>query len=143
MFDNVTLYYLNQIGITPWINKECGFKTRDIIPPEAPSGVKLVVITDSHVTTKAHLLLKRILNYLDVSEHELLVTTLDSQKSLIPGARSPLAVLALGLDGISLNELMLNCPVFNGTSPDYLLKNPFAKKKILKNLHDIKKLISK
>jgi len=54
MYSNLNLYYLQQLGITPWISK-------DTIQQDS---VKLAVLVRSTASTKAQAFVKRVLSFL-------------------------------------------------------------------------------
>lgn len=152
MYSNLTLYYLNQMGINPWIKKETysNIVNRSVIN-SINSSIKLVVFISSNQSDKARILFKRMMSFINVGMEELLIINVDS--SVIGDRHSqewkeqlknkkPLATLVLGVNTIDLSGLNFGCPVISGMEPDFLLKQPKEKKNIFKVLNYIKDLIN-
>ncbi|MDP3269130.1 MAG: DNA polymerase III subunit psi [Legionella sp.] len=145
MYSDLALYYLNQMGITPWVTKETQAGQPAQHSSIVKTPVKVAVFIASPLLDKERSLLNKIVSYLNVADSELNVNTVDvnlekSELFIQLLQQNPLAILALGLDNHPL-FLKFNCPVIFSFSPDYLLKNPLAKKNILKELHHINNLI--
>lgn len=146
MYSDLNLYYLNQIGITPWITKENNYSVLNNTQAKKQLSHKLVVLTKSHYGTKAKILVKRILAFINLDQHELLILQVEDNASEIRGDQlnniSPLAILALGLKAEDIvTEVNLNCPMVSSVDLDYVIDNPFEKKKIFKDLSYINELI--
>lgn len=125
MYSNLTLYYLNQLGITPWVIKSRAIKEEGI--------PKLMVISPENISKKAQILLKRMLDFLGFP-FELIHNATDYKHWDNP----LLAVLILGIDGLDLH---VNCPVFSSMNPEFLLENPAYKKQAFKELSCVKEQI--
>jgi hypothetical protein len=140
MYSHLTLYYLNQIGITPWINKQDSLNNKSQMSDHiAP---KIIIVKNNKLDNKAEGLFNRMVSYINLKEPDLLISeTLSS--SLVSDEQSPQAILLLGVDFEDLiSELNLKCPVFTGVSPDVLLINPSEKRAVFQALHSIKALIN-
>ena len=74
----ISLYYLNQIGIIPWINKENYFNPIHLKQNEQTSAYKMAVFISPDLDNKARLLLDRIINYINLQKEELLLVELGS-----------------------------------------------------------------
>ena len=127
MYSNLTLYYLNQLGITPWVVKSRA--------GEAEGVAKLAVLLPESISDKAQVLLKRMLDFVGLP-YLLIHKTKEYTHRDNP---LWLAVLVLGLDELTLQ---VKCPVFSSMDPDFLLENPLCKKQVLHVLSSVKEQIS-
>lgn len=110
MYDNLTLYYLNQMGIFPWVSKTCydelktSEKNEAVLSPE-PSSIssaelmsdspltaqkasashpyKLLILTPEHLSAKARSLLHAISIFLNLPDKDLLQVQLANNRSLV------------------------------------------------------------
>ncbi len=147
MFSNLTLYYLNQLGIEPWINKKNSLKLRD----KSNQPVKLVVLISSDLNNKAQTLFNRMMTYISVKNDELLIIKVLEQDFAENQARqwlsqieknTPRAILTLGIDINDLSAgLSSTYPIIQSFTLDYLLENPSYKKNIFHDLSALKKLV--
>ena len=64
MYSNLTLYYLNQMGICPWINKENSLESIEKSSTVCP--LKLVVLVSNELKGKAESLFKHMMTYLNI-----------------------------------------------------------------------------
>ncbi|MDI1352332.1 MAG: DNA polymerase III subunit psi [bacterium] len=143
MFNNLTLYYLNQMGIIPWVDKE-GAKTTNV----DPIAVKLILIT-SKMSNKTQIFFNRVLDYLNLAEKDLSMITLgennkEAQKQIINTMITkaiPQAVLILGLNKDLLTPHNVQCPIISVSNPEYFMDNPTAKKSLFQELQYIKNLV--
>ncbi|WP_298624207.1 DNA polymerase III subunit psi [uncultured Legionella sp.] len=140
MYSDLTLYYLNQIGITPWINRHDSPNSKTQMS-ESINIPKIAILKNKKLNDRAEALFNKMLAYLNLNESDLLIC--DSFSFELLNKQSLLAVLLLGMDSESvITELNLNCPILSGASPDDLLNNPSAKKIVFQALHFIKSLIN-
>ncbi|CAM4495035.1 MAG: hypothetical protein LEGION0403_FIIPPAGN_00523 [Legionella sp.] len=137
MYSNLTLYYLNQIGIRPWIKREAQEQ-----PQEISNAVKLAVFVSSTLSTKAQSLLQQMMGYLNLNDAEFTVISAqkDERQQRDTNLR-PFAILAFGLSQEQLSAKERSS-VFNTFDLDYLLKNPREKRTVFKVLNEIKQLVS-
>jgi hypothetical protein len=152
MFSNLTLYYLNHLGITPWINKESSLKLLDKSNKIENNVFKLVVLVSSDLSSKAQVLLNRMMAYINVANDELLMVEILPQDLVDNKNRqwfnqieknTPRAVLVLGLNNKELlADLNPAYPVVQSFTPEYLLDNPSYKKKVFNDLSALKRLLS-
>lgn len=141
MYSNLTLYYLNQIGITPWINRHDSPSNKTQMS-EQINIPKIVILKNKKLNERAEALFNKMLDYLNINESELLIS--DSLSSSMFNQQSPLAVLLLGMDSEGvITGLNLNCPILTAASPNDLLNNPSAKRIVFQALHSIKSLINR
>ena len=152
MFSNLTLYYLNQLGITPWISKENSLNLRKKTNPVESRGLKLVVLISTELSDKAQSLFNRMMAYINIQNDELLLLNI-KQQDFINGtnrdffsqiaANSPLAVLALGPSAKALfDDFNPSIGVVESLTLDDLLNNPSNKKKAFQDLSYLKQLFS-
>lgn len=137
MYSNQTLYYLNQIGIRPWIKRESTVsQTTDSL-----DALKLIVFISAHLSGRALSLLKQMLAYLNVPEHELtIISTSDQGLDNTLSHQKTQAVLLLG---VALNNnVNFDCPVLTSMDPDYLITHPAEKKNAFKDLCHLKQLLT-
>ena len=126
MYSPLKLYYLQQLGIRPWVRRE--------VPVTCP---KIIVIVPSCLTEKAQQLLGHILSYLPKENTQLLTKErfLNSNKALLTKA-----VLSFETDLTApFNQ---TCPVFQDDL-DLLLAQPILKKELFKTLHLLMELLLK
>lgn len=123
MHSNLSLYYLNQMGITPWVS-------RDIRP-----AYKLIIIRDKVLNDKASSLLQHIINSLPVPKTELKL--MDPEEFKSSNINHNTLILSLVDSNIPEGDFS-----FKGFSLDFLLKNPVYKKKVFVQLNEIKRLIA-
>lgn len=128
MYNKLTLYYLHQLGIRPWIQKKS-------ISPVHVDCTLLVITSVLHA--KATSLLKRMLHFLAIPSHDVRLMTIEEFNNNIPKPK-PSAVLFLG----GADPIQFNCPVWIGPPVDALLANPVAKKRVFLDLNDLKTWIS-
>ena len=129
MYSNLTLYYLNQMGIKPWIKKTT-----------QQTQIKLLVIIPSNLSLKAQSLLKQILSFINLNSEKTRIISI--QESIVLKAYDPLAILLLGCNQSELeSNLNIKCPIFFGASLEYLIQHPSEKRKILKELNLINELV--
>ncbi len=140
MYSDLSLYYLGQIGITPWI-------MRDVQEVSLSNERhKLVILKKAKYSDKAQILLKRMLAFINCDENDVLI--IDVDKSPLKGEQfnnqSPVAVLGFGLDvNQYLCDAPLDCPILSSVDPQALIENPSSKKKIFKDLMYINELIQR
>ena len=152
MFSNLTLYYLNQLGIAPWINKESSLKLLNKSNKVESNLLKLVVLVSSDLSNKAQVLFNHMMAYINVENDELLIIKILTQDLADNKNRqwftqieknTPRAVFALGFNA---NDLFADSnstyPIVQSFTPEYLLDNPSYKKKVLHDLHALKGLLS-
>lgn len=146
MYSNSSLYYLNQLGIYPWIDKKEHLKKTLAIQKNESINFKLLLIVPMNLSMSAQSLLKKLINYLDLSETELLVLNVVENSTLIKkelvDARTKLSassmVLALGINKELLTELQLDYSLIHCHSPEYVVNNPLTKKTLFLEFNQVK-----
>lgn len=146
MYSNTALYYLNQLGIRPWIKQtSLLFKEDNQTQQEC---FKLLVFISSTLSAKAKSLLQQMMACINLEQHELSIIPVESrdfssQNSAQWQNQSPVAIWVLGLnESPLLQELHFSCPVFSSIDPDQLINHPADKKIIFKDLNTINQLLS-
>ena len=137
MYSNQTLYYLNQIGVRPWIKRESTLS----LTTDSLDALKLIIFISAHLSGRARSLLKQMLIYLNVPEQELTIISVSEQE--VDNAllyQRPQAVLLLGVE--PKTSLNFNCPVLTSMAPDYLITHPAEKKSAFKDLCRLKQLLT-
>lgn len=131
MYSNLALYYLDQLGIKPLI-----LKSHNAIQ----ASKQLVVLVANEPSDKAQVLLGRLLQYIGVARDEYLLVNAFSADCVHEKLKviNPVAVLALGLETSSFQELSINCPLIHGHALEDLLLQPMFKKKIFMTLQPLK-----
>jgi DNA polymerase III psi subunit len=121
MYSNLTLYYLEQMGITPWVDKKNYKSTTN----ETDKSISLLVMTPKLNGKEQHLL-NNILSFLGLQEEQLvhLQTANGTQQREIQ------AVFTLFF-GLNLQQTPT---ITAADSLSYLLSNPLAKKKLFSKL---------
>lgn len=133
MYTNLTLYYLNQMGIVPWVHKGC-----DASVELRPISCSLLVVLSSALSNKAQSLFNQMLNYLGLAETELMILTLAHSDELISylDVNKPLFIVAFGL---SLNDIVPNdAQMLSNSSLEEILMHPANKKQVFQQLSWIK-----
>lgn len=128
-YTNLSLYYLNQMGITPWVTRS---KKKDT--------TQLAVVVPPSQSPKAQSLLKNMLDFLGLSPEE--VCIIQDKKSEDLKALDTSSLSALLLLGFGAQEYAFSCPLFLGANPEVLIKNPLHKKELFKALHTLKNHLS-
>ncbi len=135
MYSNLTLYYLNQMGITPWVNKE--HISNLIRQSNEKSAHKLVVLTSIALNDKMRSLFQQMMDYINLQHNDVLIMTV---RELELGNNKwceqfldkiPQALLSFGPN---INDLNLPYPTFQSLPFEYLLDNPSSKKEVLQVL---------
>lgn len=146
MYSNTALYYLNQLGIRPWIKRtSLLFKEDNQTQQEC---FKLLVFISSTLSAKAKSLLQQMMACINLEQHELSIIPVEardfsSQNSAQWQNQIPAAILVLGLnESPLLQELHFSCPVFSSIDPEHLINHPVDKKIIFKDLNTINQLLS-
>ena len=128
MYTEQNLYYLNQMGIEPWVLKTTGPRL-------------LVLVAEELHSDKERKLLQAILHFINLSQAEVLIksiTTLNTEVSQFENS-SLIAVLLLTDD--NEQDKKISCPCFKSPSLKKLLDHPKAKKQLLIELIKIKQLL--
>jgi DNA polymerase III psi subunit len=118
MFNPRTLYYLEQLGIRPWVRRA-----------NPNSKIKLVVITAEMLSIKEESLLNQILLFMDLKTEQL--------KRITFSFRLPInadCVISFGASGENITGLQLE-PLSE------LLNNALLKKKLYLQLTRLKKIL--
>jgi DNA polymerase III psi subunit len=137
MYSNQTLYYLNQIGIRPWIKREAQEQSQEVT-----KAVKLAVFVSSTLSAKAQFLLQQMMGYLNLSDDEL--TVISAQKNELQQRHTTVTPFVTLVFGLSQEQVVSKekASVFNTFDLDYLLSNPSEKRTVFKVLNEIKQLVS-
>jgi len=128
MYTNLDLYYLNLIGIKPWLNKKSQV-TYDINADK----YKLLILTHSDLVPKEQTLLKQIISFLALDEQYLKHIELSTGKSPKDLALNAHFILAFG--DYRHSELP---SILQITSLCELLNKPLLKKRLFHLLVSIK-----
>lgn len=148
MFSNLTLYYLNQIGIKPWITKEPSPGYMNSLP--LLHTPKIVICISDNLGEKAQLLFNRLISFINLPGDDLLIIPVN-EKASVDHIRSVLesqlenkhvvAALLFGNNPV-LSELHIASPVIRTLSPEYLLDYPNFKRKVFQDLSSLNCLIA-
>lgn len=123
MYSESTLYYLNQIGIQPWVRKNV----------QQP---RLLVLVPSQQSLKAQKLVQNMLGYLGLPKSELMLLGVTDMKNLELGSLKVVWNL-----GARVLEDLKNYPIVASCDPEYLVGNPAQKKGVLGELLQVKQLL--
>lgn len=137
MYTNLTLYYLNQMGIVPWVHKSCELPAAASVEPLAIS-CRLLVVFSSTLSSKAQSLFKQILNYLALAETQLTIRTLTHSDELSSylNVNTPLFIVTFGLNP---NPIVPNDErIVTNLSLEEILMRPANKKQVFQQLSRIK-----
>lgn len=135
MYNERSLYYLNQIGIIPWVkktNSQGGSKY-----DQNQITTQLLILTPDSLTPNERALLKNILLSLEVSENDWIhqevstspTSNIIAQISLIAAKKA----LIFGLSRSMIADLNLSDKIELGPLSSYF-KNAIAKKQLFSNL---------
>lgn len=146
MYSNLTLYYLNQMGITPWISKDSPLYSAN--EPKVISSVQLLVLTNGLLNLKEQSLLRNIISWLGLSANNwvhLQIKT-DATKPEMAADLSEFEsdnYLSFGLPHDFFTEFRSAKPVVQVDPLSLLLNNAFTKKKLFNCLVTLKTHLSK
>lgn len=137
MYTDLNLYYLNALGIRPWIKKSNSELTK--------ATVKLFIFHQGDLSKKAKNLLNSILFYLDIKTSELIIVHENQFSNIFPDSfktAPPQSCLALGFNlDYFPEDLRQYCPIISTLSLDTVLNDPIQKRSILEDLRVIKNLL--
>ena len=136
MYNNLTLYYLEQLGIRPWVNKENYLATT-----KSESTIKLIIVLAKKTNEKARYLLGKMLAYLNLPEHQFLIINEEDK----PGQACSNLVALWSLGPIS-NEIINQFSTKKIIASSHLnevINHPALKKKILIDLADIQNILQR
>lgn len=134
MYPNSKLYYLNQMGITPWVIKEKGNKSSPSI-----NNLKLIVLNAKNLSDKARALFNGIINYLNLNEQQFSNVEDEAHfAALIPQIQhgQPFAILNFDSKFSCLQQS--DWPVFSSLNLETLIQTPVYKKKLFVELNLLK-----
>ena len=123
MFNPVSLYYLNQMGIDPWIVRR--------EPQSLTANSQLFILLPAPVGDKEQILLNKILNYMQIPFHKIqwiyAVDKIQPQQMVKENG----VIVSFGVDIAcdQQNSFVLSCPDLT-----YLLNNPKEKKHVFNQL---------
>lgn len=138
MYSTEALYYLNQIGIVPWVSKHALNCVANIKP-------KLMVLMSLEPTKKSNALLDALLQYMELKSDEIII---QNPKSLDAGAllgsiSSSTTIWSLGFNNQEvLSQIQGLCPMVSSLSLEQMLAEPLLKKNVFKDAAHIKQLLS-
>lgn len=147
MYTNITLYYLNQMQIRPWI-KRCTSLALCLHQDTEQETVKLYVFISLNLSVKEKSLLQQIIRYINLLDHELRIIPTQENEFLTQYQTSisqklPSAILIFGLNGNYIQEaLNATCPISTCAALDYLLSNPSQKRKVFQEINALKQLLA-
>ncbi len=136
MYSNLNLYYLNLMGIKPWLNKN------NLNPNKTNIEVKLLILTSSNLSIKEKTLLQQIIHFLALeNEH---YKHVELQNGILSDERAleSKCILILGDDSELNHSVIKTCITtkvfFKSNSLNELINNPLLKKKLFKLLVSLK-----
>lgn len=139
-FNDKQLYYLNQMGITPWV------KRQGSINDDQQQAMKLIIFIAEEREVQCQTLFNNIMHYLNVSIPEIKTIPSSKQNKIIANLASaqaentPLVILAFGNNWPQLKEQPY---FFHVPSLKAILINPALKKKAYLTLFKIRSIFSK
>jgi DNA polymerase III psi subunit len=136
MYDNLTLYYLNQMGIIPWINKAKLSKTS---LADTSERAKLIVIIPRKLSTKSKHLMNQMLDFVDIEENKVeFITYSDQVLSVVLNGyqnRALLGVLCFDANPVLFQELMpFEDKSLSSIDLESLINSPIKKKQAFTEL---------
>jgi DNA polymerase III psi subunit len=127
MYNEINLYYLNQIGITPWVSAN---SLKNNLVADEPKAVTLLVLTPDALSQKERNLLDHILLFLGLAEDKVVRHAMSNG---VPPQLLPSAMVSFGL--VSQSEHTIT----DLPSLADLLTHPIIKKKTFNQLLPLKK----
>lgn len=142
MYSDLALYYLNQIGIQPWISKEHASALVPVNQLAALKTPKLFILTPM-LHGKAELLLRKMIHCIGLNdEHWETIQPQDLSRHWLDETK-PSALLSLGVVMPEfIADTPINCPVIPSLSLEHLINRPSDKKQVLKDLYSLKHHLS-
>lgn len=135
MYTDLSIYYLNQLGITPWVTKETALSLASKADMERLKLHKLIVIKPHKTTSQACLLIEKFCSFVNLRPSE--IHLIDEEQfdinTLILELNMP--ILVLGSEQYSQGVNTAN--VFYTLDPDYVLANPSSKRQVLEHLQSL------
>lgn len=137
MFSELSLYYLNHLGIRPWIRRDSDIQN---VPAE------LVIFLHHQLNEHTELFLKNVLQYLNISyDEKKIITTneLDFEQQYYEFLEhyKPQIVLFFGFEHVLHNRLPSNPNLLSMESVNTLMCNGLQKKSLFLKLSVIKNLL--
>ena len=135
MYSNLNLYYLNQIGITPWVSRAS--------EPKATTSAQLLVITERLLNLKEQTLLNNIIFFLGLLENDWIHLQIDpsgSKQELMKNLSQFESddLLSFGVDQEFFTDLKLTKSVVQAAPLNLLLSHAPTKKELLNYLIPLK-----
>lgn len=131
MFNNLQLYYLQQIGITPWVDKNYAYS----IVPKNEEAIKCLIITPK-LTSKECSLLENILLHINYAEHDLKHIELDELGSITLPVKAQL-IISFGFSKELLHANKDNSKLVVFPSLHDLLQSSLFKKDLFHQLNAV------
>ena len=137
MYSNLSLYYLEQMGIKPWIQRQ---------GEERKKGVYLIILLSHKPANKARVLLDKILAYTGFDKKNI-ITLYSENKDISPlkqlgsGETTVLLNFCTSQDSWALEHLKetKDKPLaeISSMEPEALLTHPMEKKSLFKQLNSL------
>lgn len=146
MYNALTLYYLNQLGIRPWVRKDkrCCITADVNLLAQSESHLKLITLFSSPLSEQAKRLVNQIVTYLLGEKKEVISFQIE------PGCYDSgefkrwrdskshhlsYAVLMCGANGAKqLDDWRFDCSGIAHVDPEHLIASPLEKKQLLVDL---------
>jgi DNA polymerase III psi subunit len=143
MYSDLTLYYLNQIGIRPWVKKE---HHSALIPAQHTPVLKIrskLLILTATLQGKAELLLRKMIHCIGLTDEQLeLIQIQDLSEHWLKNV-NPSALFSLGVDLPDfVSKALVDCPIIRSFSLEHLIEKPADKKRALQDLYSFKHHLS-
>lgn len=132
MYSNLNLYYLEQLGIKPWVTRQ---STQPGLNPLNESK-PMIVFIDSALSPKARNLMRQMLAFIGKS-HEQFNEVSDTESLLSSLSKSSVVINFTKQSKPEKANEWINCP-----HPEFLLSHPKEKKSALLELMKLKAVIS-
>ncbi|KTD60518.1 DNA polymerase III subunit psi [Legionella shakespearei] len=143
MYNDLTLYYLNQIGIRPWMSKEHHSALIPAQPIAEPKERPRLFILTSTRHGKTELLLRKMIHCIGLMEEQLELIQIQDLSEHWLKSVTPRALLSLGVELPDfISNALANCPIILSFSLEHLIEWPADKKKVLQDLYSFKQHLS-
>lgn len=147
MYNKETLYYLQQLGIRPWIKKGNPVLLSEPTATANRETLKLIVVLTSTLSDKTHALLQQMMSYIHLNEHELAIISVQEEQfqhryDALVSQQPSLGILSFGFNQENQAiQQYSHIPRWKCRALDALIANPFEKKNVFKVLSEMKQLV--
>ena len=142
-FSPLNLYYLEQLGITPWVVKNASYGHTKL----SRKILKLLLVTSTSLSNNTQLFLDRILNYIQFNEDYVLYIrekneSLDEILEQNLHQDSSIVLLTFGVEKEQLKNSKILHSIVEHNPLEQVLRNSSLKKRLFLELSQLKNLMN-